>query len=563
MDSPAINSPNTESSQEVQLSRAVSALDLNASLEAVREQPKQEFRFSHDTATGFQLHNNSEKPGTELVSPDGVMTPHSQEYPKPPPPTPASPRNPIASTKSNEPSKLNCVSTPTSPPPAQNQSNTQTKKKRSNGKPKKPPPSGFEEFYADTPITPSDYAVERDLYDPNHDFKDRMQTCIQRFRAKRKLDQVRANIFTKYLSLGGVETGAKQFTGGLDKETIENSTANEIADIQATDFIRTNHKNTKYYDGSDNWVIDFEGVAKGFFSSKLSSMLPIESESQLESYCAVIRNFLNYILQHDVCPEYTADIMAARRVIEDAKRELWQIQIAASKLPGDFNVASSILFGGRYKNDWGFGCWDDNDPDREKYSTVRGFSKGEAERIFKSCIANYGNDGLFSQTMSPDVHIVNTSTKYFQVAEIQFSSHTINQSTGVEDYVREFGHVKPLGIVKFKPWEGPNLEQLDFTDDEGTTSNKKDPEVESFLLEDEALQTLFIGMKLELVIQELNIGLKFIDSVIGLYCSFYDVLLNEKMMDYKEPVASDRPPPTEDDPDVEEKLEAAILNADL
>lgn len=95
----------------------------------------------------------------------------------------------------------------------------------------------------------------------------RIQTCIQRYRAKRKLDEVRANILTKYLMLGGVDaTPSKQFTGGLDKDTLESSTAQEIAAIQATDYIRTGTKNAKFYDPADpeGWVVDFTGVAKGF-----------------------------------------------------------------------------------------------------------------------------------------------------------------------------------------------------------------------------------------------------------------------------------------------------------
>jgi hypothetical protein len=64
--------------------------------------------------------------------------------------------------------------------------------------------------------------------------------------------------------LGGVDSTLKAFTGGLDKETLDNSTATEIAAIQATDYVRTGTQNAKFYDGSDNWVVDFEGVAKGF-----------------------------------------------------------------------------------------------------------------------------------------------------------------------------------------------------------------------------------------------------------------------------------------------------------
>jgi hypothetical protein len=64
--------------------------------------------------------------------------------------------------------------------------------------------------------------------------------------------------------LGGIESGAKAFNGGLDTETLENSTAAEIAAIRATDFIRTG--SSKYYDpeNDEDWVVDWEGVAKGF-----------------------------------------------------------------------------------------------------------------------------------------------------------------------------------------------------------------------------------------------------------------------------------------------------------
>jgi hypothetical protein len=95
----------------------------------------------------------------------------------------------------------------------------------------------------------------------------RIQTCIQRYRARRKLDSTRANILNKYLILGGVEATTKAFTGGaLDKATLESATAEEIAAVQATDFIRAGSKNAKYYDPAeaDKWVVDFEGVAKGF-----------------------------------------------------------------------------------------------------------------------------------------------------------------------------------------------------------------------------------------------------------------------------------------------------------
>jgi hypothetical protein len=92
----------------------------------------------------------------------------------------------------------------------------------------------------------------------------RIETCIQRYRSKRRLDGKRANILTKYFMLGGIETTTKAFNGRLDKDILETSTTDEIRDIQASDFVRVNEANSKYYDGSEKWIVDFEGVAKGF-----------------------------------------------------------------------------------------------------------------------------------------------------------------------------------------------------------------------------------------------------------------------------------------------------------
>jgi len=142
------------------------------------------------------------------------------------------------------------------------------KKKKSSGKNKKPPVTGFEEYYCDPPITPQEYSEElNDIYHHSRSFVERIELCIQRYRARRKLDSTRSNYFTKYLALGGIETGLKAFGGGLDKDTIENSNAAEIAQIQAVDYIsRSGTKYSKYYDpaNAEDWAVDFPGVVKGF-----------------------------------------------------------------------------------------------------------------------------------------------------------------------------------------------------------------------------------------------------------------------------------------------------------
>lgn len=91
-----------------------------------------------------------------------------------------------------------------------------------------------------------------------------------------------------------------------------------------------------------------------------------------------------------------------------------------------------------------------------------------------------------------------------------------------------------------KSWEGPNLDEEDFTDDEsegeirGFTDSEE--EVQSFWMEDTILQHLYVGLRVEVAVKELNIGVKFFDRVLGLYCSYYTTLPNEKVIEFwKEP----------------------------
>jgi hypothetical protein len=119
-----------------------------------------------------------------------------------------------------------------------------------------------------------------------------------------------------------------------------------------------------------------------------------------------------------------------------------------------------------------------------------------------------------------------------------------------------------LGVVHFKSWEGPGLVEEDMTDDEDETPPTT--VFETFWIEDSIMKHFLVGMKFELAVHELNIGIKFFDRVLGLYCSFHTALPNEKVIEcWKEPILNTRPPPTEDDPDAEENALALDEEKDL
>lgn len=98
------------------------------------------------------------------------------------------------------------------------------------------------------------------------DRRRRIEECIQRYRARRKMDPERNNLFDKYLFLGGLDPSPRQFTGA-DPEELAGANAAEIRQATATDCIyRGGGGGSKFYDPTrpDGWVVDFEGVVKGF-----------------------------------------------------------------------------------------------------------------------------------------------------------------------------------------------------------------------------------------------------------------------------------------------------------
>ncbi|TAQ85133.1 hypothetical protein B7494_g6555 [Chlorociboria aeruginascens] len=440
------------------------------------------------------------------------------------------------------------------------------KKGEGSGKKRVPAPTGFEDWYADPPITPAEHDEESEIYGPDHSFAERIEKCIQRYRGRRKLDGQRANILTKFLMLGGVDAGVqKAFSGGLDRETVENSTAQEIAAIQAIDHIRTGQKNAKYYDPAhpEHWVVDFVAVVKGFLAPK---MIGAESVEEIERTSAVITNFLNYLLTHSVCPEYTEDILEARRICGQAVTELKAILAATRHIPGDFNLAASILYGGHYSGIYPpDGRWVVERSDQDDNRARNGLNNLEAERIFKTAIAFAGDSELFVEAMRSHIDVVRAETRYFEVVRIDRPNvKTKEEYSKVKDHLGRAGNIKALGVVHVRHWEGPGLESEDMTDDESKEAEERDrPLLEKFWLEDMILQHFFIGMKLEAVVRELNIGVKYFDKFQGLYCSFYTALPNEKMAYWKEPVPNERPAPTEDDPDMDEKAQNAIIEGEV
>jgi hypothetical protein len=276
-------------------------------------------------------------------------------------------------------------------------------------------------------------------------------------------------------------------------------------------------------------------------------------------YCGVIKNFLNYVLAHDVCNEYQMNVVAALHLCNQAERELQLIGEVSKLLPGDFNIAASTLYGGSYHRlNSAYKRWDEEEPLFEpddpvsQNKVIMGMTLAEADRIFKTGIAFSGTYEHFRQIMAMQCHVVKEEIRSMEVCEIIPPTEEMRRKLiGAKE---EFGHSGfALGILKVKHWHAPDAQEEDMSDDEeeesGNTTGRANSTIDSFWLEENILERCFIGMKLQATVRELNIGLKYIDEIMRVECSFYTYLETERLDRWKEPVLCTRPGPTVDDPD--------------
>lgn len=267
-------------------------------------------------------------------------------------------------------------------------------------------------------------------------------------------------------------------------------------------------------------------------------MFDVTTEKQIKSYTSIIRNFLNYLLHHDVCPEYKDQINAARSTCDLAEKELWACKQASLWLPGDFNTACSTIFGGYYANmyigdqDWA-----------KDLDIYKGMSTETATRIFKA--------GLAAQTTDEVINAFTTKSKENNLAVVSAVATGLEvtdlikaDDAVLEMYAAQKPSLKPLGRMKAKTWYNPTLPEEDMTEEEvaaaATLLEIKEYEL---WVEDEILDMCFVGMKFDATVRELNFGILYFDTIIGVHCSFYSLLPNETIIGWREP--GPRLPPRE------------------
>ncbi|KAK1996043.1 hypothetical protein LX36DRAFT_658973 [Colletotrichum falcatum] len=395
--------------------------------------------------------------------------------------------------------------------------------------------TGFEEFYADPPMTPAEAQEEREnIYHPDLPFVERIETCIQRYRARRRLG-TSDPIFSKYLFLGGIDSTPRMFGGHVDAD-LQGMTPEEKRTATAVDTVHMSGGGSRFYNDADRagcWDVDFAGVAAGFLSENLPALAAWDYP-QMGKAVGVLENFLAYVLHHDVCPEHDADVKAALAVCQRAKVELPQTHQALLRFPGELNLALSELF---CKDYYFFGEGEFQRPANFAPENVVkvAFSTAGSQRQYEAVM-----EGLASKT----IKVVCEEECSMQVISVH------RPSTELRDLVRsitldEGGPFAPVGSMVAKPC----LIEDGF--DRGEHFGLPEEDEETFLLDDAILSRLEPGFKLQLCVCELNIGIKFIKHARLVLVEWHTFLPQNLMLHFKEPVPNDRPPMSAAAPEVE------------
>ncbi|RCI09850.1 hypothetical protein L249_3984 [Ophiocordyceps polyrhachis-furcata BCC 54312] len=409
--------------------------------------------------------------------------------------------------------------------------------------------TGFEEYFADPPMTPAEAAEERDqIYSrfvndapvkihstDQHQRYTIRNSCIQRFRARRRLPVDKTRFFNEYLFLGGIDTSANQF-GGQDHRDLRDLTPAERRDATATDTVHTDSFTSDrfYHAGDENWTVDFTAIVAGFFSTSLM-LLTGGNQWEMDSAADLIENFLRYVKHHDVCPEYQQDVDRALLLCADARREWQTLDNLRGSFPGRFHLAASHLFSPP-SDSHGWACTSFSHTDQLDHKAV-----------FYSACALLGETEALAAAKRGSTAVAREYSCTLQVVSIE------QPSVGLADRFRSLfidqvqHHPSPIGKAFFKPatiedgWIRPTT---DVPDDEAGTW---------LYFEKSILDCLKPGTKMALTIVELSVGIRFVKAWSNLVPTYYTFLPQVLMKHYKMPKPDERPAPSVHDPDADEK----------
>jgi hypothetical protein len=253
----------------------------------------------------------------------------------------------------------------------------------------------------------------------------------------------------------------------------------------------------------------------------------------------LVENFLNYVLHHDVCPEYADNVKQAKDICNEAVDQITRCFKLIWDGVGDFNIACQTLF------DTGKRKVFDPDSIRNPLDMPR----DQATRIFFTSLG--AHDSIFSKFMGVDpqrlgdIEVVDEVKQTFEVVEIcEPTEEQMSCYLGVLNAASQTGEVKPCGVLTVKPVS------IEDGWDRGCVSGPAEGigPLEQFFLEWDIMKTLTVGMKLKLAVCFLSVDFKYIKAFLDVRPRYYKFIAQELMVNYKEPVPNERPAPSAENP---------------
>lgn len=265
----------------------------------------------------------------------------------------------------------------------------------------------------------------------------------------------------------------------------------------------------------------------------------VYDEKAIQLAASLIKNFLNYVLMHDVCPEYARDVVAARRICDIAPTELRHMHELILELPGTFNCAARSLFCERQV---------EHLEQEENYEALVQFR-------LTILLWSLSNKARVLKADDPTtIRVISTTEETYQILGVerprQKDKRTVSEQLETME-LKDKIKLKPAGFICVVPtiiahgWGNtPRPDEVDFSD----------AKQEEFVLEDELLAKFEVGMKIHITVCELNIGLRFIKEVHDVRVSFDTFLPQNLMTSWKDPAPNERSPPSIHDPNAEERV---------
>jgi hypothetical protein len=241
----------------------------------------------------------------------------------------------------------------------------------------------------------------------------------------------------------------------------------------------------------------------------------------------VVLNFLKYVDLHDVCPEYADDIKNAQTVCLRALDEIPAIGELYKLAPGHFNTALRVLHA-------------KSEEDVSYTYTREALPDTKQARISHAATLSI----LMGASRFPtDIEwtVTETTELTYEILTIVLPNDTTRAKyKAINQHLVDLPDIQPCGIVTVRP-----VIVRDGWDKSASAAIPAEADVDTeFILEEDILRLLRVGMKLTMGVCTLNVGLKFIKYVNGIRPSFYVFLPQELMFRYKEPVSNDRPAPS-------------------